>query len=77
MMKSWSAHYCLLDRECRECDAPPRLHFHSPWGSLVITIPPLYRCLDLNSVYPHEKDEIPTLTGKKIWAWEWPFLIKK
>jgi len=40
--KSWSIHYCPFDKTCREFGAPPRLNIRTPWGFLMITIPPLY-----------------------------------
>ena len=36
--KSWSLHACLLDRECRRVDAPPRLYVNTPRGSLVVAL---------------------------------------
>lgn len=68
----WRIHWCLADSYCREFRnvMPPRLHFHTPYGSLVCCLPPLYRTLDMESCHPCAEDETPVLTGKKTWAWE-------
>lgn len=34
----WSFHACPLDRDCREIDAPWRLHFGTPWGVLYVAL---------------------------------------
>ena len=38
--KQWSAHCCLVDSECREYLAPPRLHVSTPWHALTLGLLP-------------------------------------
>lgn len=36
----WSVHCCALDAECRELDAPARLHLTTPWWNLDLGLLP-------------------------------------
>ena len=70
-MRKWDFHYCLADRDCRMYGTPPRMYFHTPFGSLSVTVPPLYRDWD----YEPTGEPGHFQATRKVWCWEWPSMM--
>lgn len=69
-MKPFRVHYCLLDRECRECYAPPWLYFHTPWGALVLAVPPLMRGRDIEWLF-NQPEGVAVRYEDIPYRWQW------